>query len=171
MRAPAGAALAVLLAACGGGEAERAVGMSSGRPDRPPVELELTSSDGELVLLGDLRGQVVVLYLFGTFDGVSQAGVRPLSRFVRHHADTTVIAVAVQPDPAALVDAWAAALEPPFVVTWEAEDTIAGGTSDLGAVDTIPTTVFLDRRGVEVARHVGFPSLRRLEDMLADASR
>lgn len=153
------------LAGCGGETAER-VGVTDNEPPPQPVELELRTHDGVPVFVGDLRGKPVLLFLFATFDGVSQAELRPLSRFVRHHPEVHVIAIAMQPDPEELVAAWAHALAPPFTVTFDPRDRISTGTSDLGTVGTVPTFIVLDADGMEVARREGWASERQLDRMV-----
>ena len=158
-----------LVAACGGG-AGAGVGKSTPEVTERPLELELRDADDALLFVGDLRGKRVLLFLFATFDGVSQAALRPLERFVRHHGEKAhVVAVAAQPDAAMLVDAYRHALSPPFPITYDPRERIAEGTSPLGAVDAIPTYVMLDARGYEVARHTGFASERKLRRMLDEA--
>jgi hypothetical protein len=157
-----------LFAACGGGSADR-VGVTDGDPAPQPVELELRTPDGVPIFLGDLRGKPVLLFLFATFDGVSQAALRPLSRIVRHHPDVHVIGVAVQPEAEQLLDAWAYALSPPFTVAFDPRERIATGTSDLGEIESIPTYIVLDARGMEVDRHTGWASERQLDRMLEHA--
>ncbi len=105
-----------------------------------------------------------------TFDGVSQAALRPTSRFVRHHmGELHVLGVAVQPNPEPLLVPYVSALSPPFPFTYQMEGTIGEGTSALGQLEAIPTYVMIDAHGVEVARHVGFPNTNTLENMLRDA--
>ncbi len=162
-------AVAVLAAACGASQADGRVGVTDEAPERAPVELELRTPAGVPIFLGDLRGKPVLLFVFATFDGVSQASLRPLGRFVRHHPDVHVIGIAMQPEAETLLDAWAHALGPPFTVAYDPRDRLSMGTSDLGAVDRVPTYVLIDAAGYEVDRHVGFASERKLERMLLDA--
>ena len=153
------------MAGCGGETAER-VGVTDTAPAPQPVELELRTHDGVPVFVGDLRGRPVLLFLFATFDGVSQAALRPLSRFVRHHPEVHVVGIAVQPDPEELVAAWAFALTPPFTVTFDPRDRVSTGTSDLGTVGTVPTFIVLGADGMEVARHEGWASENQLDRMV-----
>jgi hypothetical protein len=155
---------------CGGGSSET-VGTTNTARGSPPLELDLRTPDNAFLSVGDMRGRVVLLFLFATFDGVSQAAVRPLSRFVRAHPEVDVVAVAVQPDARQLADAWQAALDPPFLVTYDPEDRIAEGTSPLGELAAVPTYVFLDAEGRETERYVGFASVNKLEAMLARTTR
>lgn len=162
--------LLLALSACGGDSAAR-VGVTETDPAPQPVELELMTADGVPVFVGDLRGKPLVLFLFATFDGLSQASLRPLSRFVRHHPEVQVIGVAVQPGAEQLLDAWAHALAPAFTVTYDPHERITTGTSDLGSVDTVPTYIVLDDRGIERARHEGWASERKLDRLLEELSR
>lgn len=162
--------LCLAAAACGGGSAGR-VGVTDDDPAPGPVELELRTPEGVPVFVGDLRDKPVLLFFFATFDGVSQASLRPLSRFVRHHPDVHVLGIALQPDAETLLDAWAHALEPPFLVTYDPRGSVSAGTSDLGTVDQIPTYVLLDADGREIDRHVGYASQNSLDRMLIRAGR
>jgi len=162
----AGALLLVALGGCGGGGQATAVGRSgSGERGQAPVDLTLRMTDGGILATSDLRGAPTLLFLFATFDGASQAALRPIRRFVADHPDVQIVGVAVQPQAPRLADAWVVALDPPFPVGWEPEETILEGTSVLGAVEAVPTLVMLDAAGVEVDRHVGFPPERRLGEL------
>lgn len=155
---------------CGGvAPTDEGIGSRSAESESMPLELDLRTPDNVFLSVGDMRGRMVLLFLFATFDGVSQAAVRPLSRFVRAHPEVDVVAVAVQPDAQPLADAWQAALQPPFLVTFDPEDRIARGTSHLGQLEAVPTYVLLDVQGHEVDRYVGFASINKLERMLAEA--
>lgn len=162
--------LGLALAGCGAAGGEAGVGREGGRRREAPVDLTLRLADGELLALSDLRGAPTLLFLFATFDGGSQAALRPLRRFLQDHPEVQVVGVAVQPRPAGLVDAWAAALDPPFPVGWEPEETIIEGTSALAAIRSVPTLVMLDREGIEVGRHVGFPPGRTLDEFARRAA-
>ncbi len=160
------------MASCGGSSQGIDDGVGTSRAERRgrPVELTLRGTSGEWIHLGDLRGKPVLLFLMATFDGVSQAALRPTSRFVRHHAgELHVLGVAVQPNPQPLLVPYVDALQPPFPFTYQMEGTIGEGTSALGALEAIPTYVMLDAYGVEVDRHVGFPNTSTLDVMLQKA--
>jgi hypothetical protein len=158
-------------AACGGGSAERRTGEEHAERAQEPVELALRAPDGRFVDVGDLRGRPTLLWVFATFDGVCQAAIRPLSRFARAHPEVHVVGVAAQPNAQLLLDAYQSALQPPFVLTYDADERVTEGTSDLGDVDTVPTYVMLDAEGMEVARHTGFAGENRLERLFDTATR
>jgi hypothetical protein len=160
-------ALAIAAAACGGTEDEPTVGVSHADRAPGPVELDLRATDGSFVTVGDLRGKPTILFCFATYDGVSQAAVRPLSRFVRHHPEVYVLAIATQPNPEVFAQAWESALTPGFVVTFDPEENVIEGTTDLGYIGAVPTYILLDEHGVEVERYTGFASQNQLEALLA----
>lgn len=161
---------ALAIGACGGTDNESAIGVSHADRGPTPIELELRTPDGAFVAVGDLRGRVAILFFFATYDGVSQAAVRPLSRFVRHHPEVYVIGIATQPNPALFAEAWEAALTPPFVVAFDPEENITQGTTPVGHIAAVPTYLVLDERGVEVVRYTGFASQNQLERMLIRAN-
>lgn len=168
--------LAVVLAtlsstACGGGSAETVPGRTTSEPADEPIELSLRAPDGALIELGELRGRPTLLFLFATFDGTSQAAMRPLARFMRANPSVPVVGIAAQPGAGPLLDAWAAALQPGFTVAYDPEETVSQGISPLGALDGVPTFVMLDARGQIVDRHFGFASERVLDRMLFRATR
>ena len=131
----------------------------------------LRRPSGEWIHLGDLRGKPVLLFVFATFDGVSQAALRPTSRFARAHPEAHVLGIAAQPDANQLLDPYERALAPSFPLTYDPARDVHHGTSPLGSLEAVPTYVMLDAFGVEVDRHVGFPSSRTLERLLALAER
>lgn len=166
-----GALLALAIAGCGGASASDELGRGRSQHDAEPIELALRTPEGVFVDLGDLRGKPVVLFVFATFDPVSQAATRPLARFQRAHADDAhVVGVAVQPNAAELVGPWSQALGITFTVTYEPEPRILAGATDLGNIAGVPSYIVLDADGVVVARHTGFASENKLARLL-DAAR
>ena len=152
-------------AACGSNPApaiDTHIGMTTGgdSPIAPQadgaIELALRRSDGTFIDVGDLRGSVVVLFVFATFDGVSQMTLRPLESLVSARPDVRVVGIAAQPSARLLVDAYEHALSPPFPITYDPEERVQTGESSLGPIEGIPTLIVLDARGLESARHVGF---------------
>lgn len=128
------------------------------------IALVLKTPDERFVELSDLRGNPTLLFVFATFDGVSQAALRPLSRFVRaHEGELNVVGVAAQPNAKDLIDAWQAALHPPFVVCYDPTKQVEEGTSALGRIETVPSYVMLSAWGVETARASGFQSENALQ--------
>ena len=158
------------LAACGGGASD-GVGATHTSRGEAPLELALRTPEGAFIDLGDLRGQPVVLFIFATFDTMSQAATQPLARFQRAHAtDVHVVGIAVQPNAAELVGPWAEALGITFTVTYEPEPRILAGATDLGTLAGVPTYVVLNAAGVVVGRYTGFASENKLARLLDTAT-
>ncbi|MFT5355433.1 MAG: peroxiredoxin [Polyangiales bacterium] len=156
-----------MLAGCGG--ALGSVGSSNRAAEARALEMTLRTPAGDWIHLGDLRGQPVLLFVFATWDGVSQAALRPVSRFARAYDDVHVLGVAAQPDAALLIDAYEHALDPPFPMTYDPEQNVHAGTSPLGSIEVVPTLIMLDAYGVEVGRHVGFPNTNTLPNLREEA--
>lgn len=119
-------------------------------------ELTLRLADGRFLEVGELRGHPVMLFVLATFDGPSQATLRPLSHLAERRPDIAVIGICAQQGARMLVDAYEHALQPPFPITYDPNETVTAGASPIGELAAIPTLVLLDARGLEVARHTGF---------------
>jgi hypothetical protein len=119
------------------------------------LDLGLRSSDGRWIELADLRGTPVLLFVFATFDAVSQASLTSLRPFVPQHPEVIVIGIAAQPRALQLVEAWAYALDPPFVVGADPYGRVENGESMLGKIETVPTFILYDAEGYEIDRTTG----------------
>jgi len=115
----------------------------------------------------DLRGTPVLLFVFATFDAVSQASLKSLRPFVPQHPELIVVGVAAQPRAEQLVDAWAYALDPPFVVGADPYGDVENGESSLGKIETVPTFILYDADGREVDRRTGLLSEGDLDRLVA----
>ncbi|MDH3655940.1 MAG: hypothetical protein OEN21_16880 [Myxococcales bacterium] len=124
----------------------------------PRLDLGLRLTDGRWVELAELRGTPVLLFVFATFDAVSQASLKSLRPFVPQHPELIVIGVAAQPRAAQLVEAWDYALDPPFVVGTNPYGRVENGESMLGKIETVPTYILYDAAGYEIDRTTGLLS-------------
>ena len=127
------------------------------RPDAEGerLDLGLRLTNGRWVELADLRGRPLLLFVFATFDAVSQATLKSLRPFVAQHPELLVIGVAAQPRAAPLVEAWEYALDPPFPVGANPYGTVENGESSLGKIEQVPTFIVYDAKGYEVGRATG----------------
>ncbi len=130
------------------------------------LELGVRLSDGRWLELGDLRGTPVLLFVFATFDAASQASLKALRPFVPQHPELIVVGVAAQPRAAPLVEAWAYALDPPFVVGADPYGKVENGETVLGKIEKVPTYILYDAKGYEIARETGLLSEGDLADLV-----
>ncbi len=165
-RALAALALTASLTACGATSASPVGTSHEPRPARP-ISLTLRSSDGRIVALEDQRGAPILLAVLATYDGVSQAAMRPLSRFARHHEEVLVLGVLAQPEARTFAPLFEEAMRAPFAITWDPSDAITRGVSDLGPLEAVPSYVRIDPSGRIVAQHVGFLDEDDLERFMA----
>ena len=119
------------------------------------LDLGIRLSDGRWLELANLRGTPVLLFVFATFDAVSQASLKSLRPFVPQHPEVIVVGVAAQPRASQLVEAWEYALDPPFVVGADPYGRVENGESSLGKIETVPTYILYDARGYEIDRATG----------------
>ena len=124
----------------------------------PRLDLGLRLTDGRWVELAELRGTPVLLFVFATFDAVSQASLKSLRPFVPQHPELIVIGVAAQPRAGQLVEAWDYALDPPFVVGTNPYGRVENGESTLGKIEIVPTYIVYDADGYEIDRTTGLLS-------------
>jgi len=124
----------------------------------PRLDLGLRLTDGRWVELAELRGTPVLLFVFATFDAVSQASLKSLRPFVPQHPELIVVGVAAQPRAGQLVEAWDYALDPPFVVGTNPYGRVENGESMLGRIETVPTYILYDADGYEIDRTTGLLS-------------
>ena len=140
----------------------------------PRLDLGIRLTDGRWLELLDLRGTPVLVFVFATFDAVSQASLKSLRPFVPQHPDLVVVGVAAQPRAEQLVDAWAYALDPPFVVGADPYGRVENGESSLGKIETVPTYILYDADGREVDRRTGLLSEgdldRLVEPVMGDSN-
>lgn len=122
------------------------------------LDLGVRLTDGRWLELGDLRGTPVMVFVFATFDAVSQASLKSLRPFVPQHPEVIVIGIAAQPRASQLVEAWAYALDPPFVVGADPAGSVENGESMLGKIEAVPTYILFDAEGRELDRTTGLLS-------------
>jgi hypothetical protein len=117
----------------------------------------------------ELRGRVVVVHVFASWSLSAQADVEALNRVHDQHA-AVVIGVGVDLDGARTLRPWQRGSGARYRIAI-ADDAIRAGTSTLGAVDRVPTTIVVDRHGTESRRHVGPMPPGALDGWIAAANR
>jgi hypothetical protein len=131
-----------------------------------PIELGIRLPDGSYVDLRDYRGEPLLIFVFATFDGASQASLQPIELVKRARPSLRVVGIAAQPDPRELVDAWVHALEPTFPVGYDPTGNLLAGETALGNIESVPLFVLIDASGVPLQQHRGFMAPEDLERFL-----
>jgi thiol-disulfide isomerase/thioredoxin len=166
--------LAVSIAADVESDSQAAEGMGPGEfsPTNPPVPapaLAVTTRDGTVVHLGDLKGKPVLLNLWATWCAPCVREMPSLERLAVERGETLrVLAVSEDRRGADVVE--------PFIERHELKRLpifldVKSDATHVFAVDAIPTTILIDREGREVGRFRGpaewdGPAARRLIDKL-----
>jgi len=151
------ATCAYVVSGCGAASSAETTPMGmTHAPSEDPIELSLTTTDGHVVELSDQRGGLVLLFVLATYDGLSQAEVRAVSRFTREATDTVVLGVVAERDAASFAPIYADALSPPFTIVYDAASTITEGTSALGDLPGVPTFYMIDGHGRIAERRTGY---------------
>ena len=131
-----------------------------------PLHLRLWLSNGETIELSSLRGTKTLIFVFATFDGVSQAAASTLAFFTKRHPEIYVIGIASQPNAKVFVDAWAHALTPPYHVGYAPGRDLQTGQTPLGVIDRVPMFILIDAQGYERNRVFGFQTEAHLEKLI-----
>lgn len=161
--------LLVAMLGCGGGSSNARETTPTTR-STAKLDLGVRLSDGRWLELAALRGTPVLLFVFATFDAVSQASLKSLRPFVPQHPEVLVVGVAAQPRASQLVEAWAYALDPPFVVGADPSGRVENGDTMLGKIEAVPTYILFDATGREVDRTTGLLSEGDLAKLVARVS-
>ncbi|MDW8245444.1 MAG: hypothetical protein RMJ84_02595 [Sandaracinaceae bacterium] len=143
------------LTSCAGGNLSATTKENSAPKALGPIALRLRRSDGVLIDLSRERERPSLLVVIATFDGVSQAAMRPLARFARHNPQVRVIAVLAQPNAETFAPLFKEALNLPFEVAWDPENQIIRGAS-LGPIEAVPSYFYLSPKGVVEQSHTGY---------------
>ena len=119
-------------------------------PRSAPIALTVPALDGGELELSRLRGKVVVLHVFTTWSLAAQVDVEQLQA-ADQADDVEVVGLALDADGRPLVAPWRAAGQVRYLLVL-ATDEIRAGTSALGPLPEVPTTLVLDREGRITAR-------------------
>jgi peroxiredoxin len=134
-----------------------------------PVELVLTTAEGQRLDLHDLRGQPLLLFIFTTYDEVSQLALVPLERVLHARHDLRALGIAAQPQPQQLLPLYRDALGVSFPLSSEPENRVVAGATMLGPIRIVPSYLMLDAQGRIVARHAGPMTESQLEQFITAA--
>ena len=129
-----------------------AIGWFRPKPDLPDEapDFTLQDLDGNTVSLSDYRGRPVVLNFWATWCGPCRTEIPAFSDFADENPDVVVLGVATDGDLKSLTKA-ATELGITYPVLVDSQ----GISSSLYKVNTIPTTVVVDKEGQVATVHVG----------------
>ncbi len=115
------------------------------RPGNPAPDFELQTPDGGSIRLADLQGQAVVLNFWASWCGPCRAEMPELQRaYDQFSANGLVVLGVNQGEPVAIVNDFMAQLQLSFPVVLDQQLQV----SRLYQVNSLPTTLFIDRNGM-----------------------
>jgi thiol-disulfide isomerase/thioredoxin len=117
--------------------------------------MTLTTLDGERLDLGALKGRPVVLNFWATWCGACQEELPHLNRLAQEHSDVVVIGVSDEPEGTLRAFVKAHPVEYRLVS--------ARAPAPFDDIRSIPTSVFIDRKGVIKGAHVGYQDFDALK--------
>ena len=120
----------------------------------------------ERISLARFKGKPVVVHVWASWCRECGEQAQAFGRFAREHANTPVLGVAVQ-DTEDDVEAFYARWKWGHPTILDADGTLAAKLD----LEALPTTIFLNRRHVIVARIDGPADVRVLEERLEEARR
>ena len=147
-----------------------AVGWQSLTPSVAPRnsarDFTVRTLDGRTLKLADLKGRPVVLDFWATWCVPCRASMPLLSQMQDRFASRGLIVVGLSVDDGApqAVRGFAERLKVSFPVAIATE----GMLDDYGPIRSIPTTIFIDRRGRIVRRLVGYVDRETLEGFIRE---
>ncbi|GHU12512.1 hypothetical protein AGMMS50225_20560 [Betaproteobacteria bacterium] len=134
--------------------------------DKPPApDVSLTTLQGERLDTATLRGKVVLVNFWATTCTTCVGEMPDLIRTHRKFAarGLETVAVAMDYDPPAQVQAFAEKNQLPFIVALDADGSVARG---FDGVRMTPTTFLIDRRGRIERKYLGAPDFNALHALL-----
>ncbi len=127
---------------------------SSARAAEPAAPFSVRSLEGRALRLSDFKGQPVVLDFWATWCAPCRASMPHLDRIQGQFQNQglVVIGLSVDDGPAPAVRRYAERLGVKFRLGMADEAVL----DDYGPIRSIPTTIFINRRGQMVRRVVGY---------------
>ncbi|MFZ7942279.1 MULTISPECIES: redoxin domain-containing protein [Bacillaceae] len=122
-------------------------------------DFELKTLTGETVKLSDLKGKKVMLNFWATWCGPCKAEMPEMEQFSKEIGDDTVI-LAVNIDPQLDVQSFVDEYKITFPILLDSEDKVNG----IYQIMSIPTTYFIDSKGLIKNKYVGTMSLDIMKD-------
>jgi peroxiredoxin len=132
----------------------------------PALDLTLNNIDGRSLELSALRGRPALLFLFATYDAVSQIALTPLLAASESDKGVTIVGIAVQPDAREFLGPFRTALDIPFALYFDGSGALLQGKTALGKIPGIPAYVALDAEGHVRGTFFGVAKAADLETLI-----
>jgi hypothetical protein len=135
-----------------------------------PIRFDYVALDGRPVNSGNTRGRVTVVVYLTSYDLPSQIIMRELADLAHSHQPRfNALGIALEPPKnAPLVEAFASTLELPFPVALTRRQSLEEA-EPFGRVLAVPTTIVLDKTGLERSRRQGTLTRADLEHAIVAA--
>lgn len=129
-------------------------------------DFTVTSVDGEMLQLSELRGNVVLLNFWGTWCGPCRREMPEFQKAHEEHHDQgfEILAVAFNDTEEAIVD-----FRDEFGLSFHLALDGSGDINDAYVVQTRPSTYVIDRDGVILLKHFGIMTEPQLREIFRDA--
>ncbi|HEX7479736.1 MAG TPA: hypothetical protein VF331_18175 [Polyangiales bacterium] len=138
---------------------------------RPPIELQLADPRGQPLSLARFAGRPLLIFLFSTSDTGSQLALTHIEHWLLRRHSMDVLGIALQPDAKLFLTPYRDALSVSFPLSYDPQDVILSGHSDLGRVEAVPALIVLDAQGSERGRRYGVLDEAELQSFVAAALR
>ncbi len=160
-------AAALLLALTGCSHSPRATVQDSAAQEnlKPAADFSLRDIDGKTVKLSDYRGKVVLLNFWATWCGPCKVEIPWFMEFEQRYKDRGFAVLGVAMDD----EGWA--VVKPYLQENRVNYRVVVGNDEVsskyGGIDSLPTTMIVDRQGDIAATHIGLISKDAYENDIA----
>ncbi|MCC7497211.1 MAG: redoxin domain-containing protein [Bryobacterales bacterium] len=159
------AILMLALAGCSRSPQTSGNGSSSHTSRKTAADFSLRDVDGKTVKLSDFRGKVVLLNFWATWCSPCRVEIPWFIQFEQRYKDRGFAVIGIAMDD----DGWNAVK--PYIQAHHVNYRVVIGNDQVsakyGGIDSLPTTLLVDRQGDIAATHIGLVSKASYENDIA----